>query len=695
MKNARYILLIAIAALSITSRADLMQDLLNNKYAPKTLTNAYIDSVLNGTPTDRYLLRSENATTRFRRSKEADWYLIDTEKKNARINIGRGRDAQMSPNGKYVVYVKDKTPWIYKVDFKTEVVMTHEDSEEVYGGASDWLYEEEFGVTRMFAFSPDSRMVAFIRLDETPVPTFTWQEYLDTEGNDLFYPISQSLRYPKAGEMNAHASVCVYDIQTKAIQTMKINSEEDDYIPRICWRTLPNPKAKKDEPKQTYELIVERLNRDQNKLEIIACNPRSTVCHTIYREHTENYFIDYSLFDQWLFLDNGQFIVLSERDGFRQLFLHQQDGTPVRCLTPQKRDINRVISIDQKNQIIYFEAADTPLTRQAYSLLYKKDLLTALTHEEGTHRLIIARDNRHAIDIFQSTSTPPTYTLYSLQKQQLTSAQTLLNNDSINAIWQSLPRGQHSFFSFATERGDTLNGYIIRPSHFNDKHLYPLVLLQYSGPASQRVLNRWNTRWEYALAEEGYIVAVVDPRGTDCRGRQWRNETYMQLGQKEAQDHISAALYLASLPYIDQQRMCIGGWSYGGFQAITTMSRKQSPFKCGFAIAPVTSWNLYDTGYTERYMIQPKENEKGYDDANLIKHAKDLNGRLLIVHGLADDNVHAQNTLLYINALTQAGKQYDMQLYPDDNHFLRKRNNYLHLHQRLLRFLNEELKGGK
>lgn len=683
------IFLLVLLGCYVSSSADLTDAILSNRYAPKTLSAAYMDSVLNGKSDQRYQLRYENATTRFRHSKEADWYLQDTQK-GKKIPIGRGREAQMSPNGRYVVYVKDRTPWIYKVDFQTEVVMTHEDSEQIYGGASDWLYEEEFGVTRLFCFSPDSRMVAFVRLDEAPVPTFSWQEYMD--GDEMLrYPITQSLRYPKAGDENARATVCVYDIQTKAIQTMKIGGKEDDYLPRLCWRTIPNPKAKKGEPKEGYELLVERLNRDQNEMEVLACNPRSTVVRSLYREQSDEFFVDYSLFDSWQFLSDGRFIALSERNGWRQLFLYAQDGTPLRCLTPQPMDITAVYGVDESAQSVYFQAAPTPMTRQVYALQWRKSTLTQLTSDEGIHQFRFSNDRKRAIDHYQDLTTPSVYTLYSIQKQQLTKQSTLLTNDSISALWKQEKQRDPEFFQCVTERGDTLNGTLLFPPHFEPTKRYPVVLMQYSGPASQRVLDRWSKRFEYVLAKEGYIVVCVDPRGTDNRGRAFRNATYKQLGVKEAEDHISAARYLSSLSYVDADRLCIGGWSYGGFQTIMTMSRKDSPFRCGFAIAPVTDWTLYDTGYTERYMLQPKENDRGYDAANLRLQAADLKGRLLLVHGLADDNVHAQHTLMYADALVQAGVQFDMQIYPDDNHFLRKRNNYRHLHERLLRFLKENL----
>jgi len=689
MKKFLVLLLAVLPHLPL--RADLLSDILSDRYKPQTMTAAQTDSVLDGPSTQRFRLRKDNESVLFRHSREADWYLQDTQK-DKRIPIGRGRDAQMSPNGKYVVYIKGNIPWIYKVDFNTEVALLTEDNPEAFCGVSDWLYEEEFGITRLFAFSPDSRQVAYVRLDEDGVPSFTWQEYLDAGTSEpLSYPVSQSLRYPKAGGRNARASLCVYDIQTKGIRTMKTGVSDDDYLPRLCWRTVPNPAAKGKEPAVTYELIVQKINRDQTSMEVLSCNPNSTVTHTLYKEVQDKYFCDYSLFDSWQWLSDGRFIVLSERDGWRRLFLHESDGREVCPLTPAGMDVTRVCGTDEALNLVYYEAAPTPMTRHAYAADYKKRTNWRMTSEEGTHRLLLSADRKQAVGVFESTTTPARYTLYRLEKGRLKEQKLLLDNSQMAADWKALGLNNMDFFSFVTERGDTLNGWMIKPADFDASKRYPVVMLQYSGPASQRVLDRWRKRWEHYLAQQGWLVVCVDPRGTDCRGRSFRNATYMQLGVKEAEDHISAAKYIASLPYADGERMCLGGWSYGGYQTIMTMSTAGSPFKCGFAVAPVTDWMLYDTGYTERYMRRPQVNDLGYEASSLINRAKDLQGRLLLVHGLADDNVHAQNTLLYADALVQAGKQFEMQLYPDDNHFLRKRNNYAHLHQRLLMFLRENL----
>jgi dipeptidyl-peptidase-4 len=291
------------------------------------------------------------------------------------------------------------------------------------------------------------------------------------------------------------------------------------------------------------------------------------------------------------------------------------------------------------------------------------------------------------IDCYQSNTTPNRYTLHNKNGVKL-----LLDNDSIAQAWKHSGFQDKEFFTITTERGDTLHAWRILPANFDPAQRYPVVMMQYSGPGSQRVTDTWRKRFGHYLAAQGYIVVCADPRGTAARGRAWRNATYMQLGVKEAEDQMSVARHLRTLPYVDAQRIALCGWSYGGYQTLMCMSlQEEQLWKCGMAIAPVTSWRLYDSAYTERYMRRPQVNEAGYDKADVMHLAANLTGKLLLVHGLADDNVHAQHTWGYVDALVQAGKQFEMQIYPDDNHFIRRGENYQHLHNRLLIFLENNL----
>lgn len=661
-----------------------LSGILSGEYKTNTLSEAEQDSILGVEATGRYRLEKENEESLFRHSEVADWFVYDTMR-HTRKKLGLGvsgledervRDAVMSPNGRYVAFAKDNNLYIHKLDFGTEVAVTKDENTEIINGIADWLYEEEFATTALFAWSPDSKLLAFVRLDETEVPTFSWDVYSDTQ-----YPKAESLRYPKAGCQNAKSSVMVYDVATKGIQRMQVESE-DGYIPRLRWT---------DE----NTLLVLRVNRDQTKMEVLSCNAKSTVVHPLYAEESKKYFVDYSLFDEWQWLSDGRIVVLSEKNGWRQAYLFSSQGVEQKVLTPEGMDVTAVYGVNEKTQTLYYQAAPTPSTRQIYAVgvesrKSKVESPVLLSEGEGMHSARFSEDGTKMIECFQSFEQPNEYTLYSVKGVKRTKLEVMEDNAEVKAAWQANGLPEPEMMNI-----NGLEAMLLLPqnSKFKIKNSkLPLVVMHYSGPASQRVLNRWRKRFEYALVEEGYAVLIVDTRGGDCKGRAWRNETYMNLGQKEAEDLIMAANEMAKRDDIDGEHMAIMGWSYGGYQTLMTMSTKNHPFKCGVAIAPVTDWRLYDSAYTERYMRRPQVNIGGYESASLLNKAADLTGNVLIIHGTGDDNVHVQHTMQYIDALVKADKQFEMQLYPDDNHFLRKGNNATHMHNRILGFLARSLK---
>ena len=717
MKKTILILVSTLIATMAMATADMMH-LLKGGYDAKVLTTAQMDSVFGAKGDEaigRYKLECENKQQLFRHSFLADYYLVDTQKNTrTRLSDQPVRDAIISPNGKYVVYAKaDNNLYIYKIDFKTEVPVTTDTNTEIFNGIADWLYEEEFGITRLFAFSPDSKMVAFVRLNETQVPSFEWQTMLSDEAKGS-YPELHSLRYPRAGEQNAKASVCVYDIHYKSIKTMQLPEDKEYYVPRLRWGI--QPAATKAEPQPMADLMIMLMNRDQTQMKVLKANAKSTVTQGFYEETSKQYYVNFELFDEWQWLNDGRVIVLSEKNGWMQAFLYSAQGMEQKLLTPAARDVMRIYGYDEKTQNLYYQAAPTPLTRQAYAYNLRKGTTTQLTTGEGTHALTFSKNMTQYIDCYQSLNTPNRYTLYKAAGNgQWAKDRVVLSNDSVAAAWQASGLPNKEFFHLITERGDTLHAWRVLPVGFEANKKYPVVMMQYSGPSSQRVTDTWRKRFAHYLAAQGYLVVCADGRGTHARGRAWRNATYMQLGQKEAEDQISVAKYLQTLPYVDADKIALCGWSYGGYQTLVCMSAQAnistlnsqlstlnsqlstlnsqlSPiFKCGIAIAPVTSWRLYDSAYTERYMRRPQVNDAGYEQTDVMKHAAQLQGKLLLVHGLADDNVHAQQSWLYVNALVQAGKQFEMQFYPDDNHFLRKGTNYEHLHNRIIGFLQNNL----
>lgn len=676
-------------------KADLLSDLLTKKFDAQTLTEQQTDSILNGQPTlsadeallpqNRYVLGYENKQKMFRHSFWANYTITDTKKNETYpLTDTLVRDAQLSPNGQYIVYGKGQNLYIYKVLYKTEVPIT-ENKDDVFNGLSDWLYEEEFDITRLFWFSPESKQIAFVRLDERSVPTFTWQTYLQQP-----YPMQQDLRYPKAGMPNAQASVCIYDISTKGIRTIQLPPMEDSYIPRLYWRS-------------ENELIIQRINRDQTRLEVMSANPKTTIARPLYQSQSERYYTDFMLFDEWQWLSDGRFVVLDEKNGWKQLTLYSSQGAEQSVLTPQGIDVTAIYGVDEKAGVVYYQAAPKATERQVYAVAMKTGKITQLTEGDGMHALTFSKDMKRAIDCYQSISTAPQYTLYTVagSKWQATKSTALdainATNSGIAQAWAATGLPNKQLLRIPTERGDTLDAWVILPNGLKSlneatSQRYPVVMMQYSGPQSQRVLNQWRHRFGHYLAGQGYIVVNADPRGTDNRGRAWRNATYLQLGQKEAEDHISVARYMQSLPTVDGQRIAMMGWSYGGFQTIYTMCMQdQMLIKCGIAIAPVTDWRLYDSAYTERYMRRPQVNEDGYEATDLTKMADRLQGQLLLVHSTGDDNVHFQQSLKMIDALVKAGKDFDTQIYVDDNHSLLNAANNDHLHRKILTYLQENL----
>lgn len=653
-------------------------------------------------PSDRYILVYANSERIYRRSFKADYYLYDRKRKEIRALTDTMPVMQpvFSPDGKYIAFSRDNNLFLHKVDFKTQVQVTRDGSfGAVINGTPDWLYEEEFDCTCLYSFSPDSKQLAFVRLDESKVPSFTWQDYLKENAADRFarggksYPVAHSLKYPRAGEQNADASVVVYDTYYKSLKTMALPEQQDSYIPRLRWTnaTETNPQG---------DLAIFRLNRDQNKLEMFLANPKSTICTRIYSEECKTYCVDYAAIDEWQFLSDNSFVCVNETNGYRHAYLYSATGTKQKQLTSGDFDVTCVYGYDEATQMLYYQAAsENPMTRYVFQKNCKKNVVSKYSSVEGTHNATFAPGYKYFIDAFQSVTTPTTYKLYDRSGKMI---RVLEDNAEVADAFKSAGLPTKTFFTFTTPRGDKLNGWMLRPSHFDENKQYPVLMFHYSGPASQQVLNRWRIDWEEYLAEkEGVICVCVDPRGTYARGRDFRAATYMNLGIHEAEDQVAAAQYLQTLPYVKADKIGIWGWSYGGYATIMSMSicginpslapEGKSPFAFGMAVAPVTDWRLYDSAYTERFMRRPQVNEGGYKNASAVEHASALQGNLLIMHGMADDNVHVQNAFLYTDALTEAGIQYDMQFFPDDNHFLRKRSNYVFVYQRLLRFLKSNL----
>ena len=679
--------LIAVALTAVVSaapRADVMNDILDGVYDAQTLSTYQQDSILGNLPNQRYRLDYTDKQQIYRRSFMANYVIVDTQKNTRKpLSDKPVRDAIISPNGRYIAFVKaDNNIYLHKLDFGTEVAVTATPS-TVWNGIADWLYEEEFGKTCLMQFSPDSKQLAFIRLDDQDVPSTSWQMMLP-DG----HPQTVTQSYPRAGEHNDKPSVQIYTISNKDIREASLPEADDRYIPRIKWRTLPA--QKKDQP-DVQQLAILTLNRDQNKMEVFTCNPASLVCTSLYEESSSDYYIDYELFDQWLWLSDGRFIVLSEKDGWKRAYMYASNGRQTAVLTNELGDVTALYGFDEAINTLYYQTTFGANVRLCFAFNIKKGTFMTIGKSNGWNSMRLSADKKKAIHIHESDQQPPVYRLYTLKDY---SWKVLLSNDSLLARWQAAKLPAKQFTSIPVSEQVELQASISYPRNFDASKKYPVVMLQYSGPASQRVTDRWRRRWDYGLADLGYVVVIADPRGTDAQGRAYRNYAYMQMG-READDQLAVAKWIADQSWADNHKIYMAGWSYGGYEVLRCLCTQPlqddgTPLIAkGIAIAPVTDWRLYDSGYTERFMRRPQVNESGYNDADLTHLAAGLKGELLIVHGNADDNVHVQNTWRMVEALINADKDYQMLVYPDDNHFLKKGNHYKHLHKQLIKFLEK------
>lgn len=609
----------------------------------------------------------------FRRSFKANYYYYDV-RRNLIRKLTENKNKQSIPtfsrDGRMLAYVMDNNIWLAKFDYDTESQIT-KDGEigKIINGATDWVYEEEFATTRLMDFSADSKLLAFVRFEETEVPMYSMQMY----GNQL-YPYAQTFKYPKAGEKNSKVTCNVFDIDAKTTRTMDI-PKDMEYIPRIEF--LPSGD----------ELAIMTLNRDQNKFDMYLANARSAVCRSILREENARY-IDSELIKYIHFFDN-QFIYVGEKSGYTHIYLYDKTGVMQKQLTTGNYDVTEFLAVDPTAKTVFYQAAeDSPLQRAIYKIDIVKGIKTKLSTNVGTNSATFSKNAKYFINSFTNLSTPKVTSVHDATGKVL---RVLEDNEKLKSSLASLSLPQKEFITVKSADGRDLNAMIIKPVDFDPSRKYPLVMTQYSGPNSQSVTDTYGIDWTDYLTTQGFIVASVDGRGTGARGEDFRKCTYMNLGVYESDDQVAAAKYFATLPYIDGSKMAIWGWSYGGYNVLMSMSRGNGTFRAGVAIAPVTDWRYYDTVYTERFMRTPQQNMTGYDAGSPIKLANRLEGNLLLVHGSADDNVHFQNTMDYASALINANKQFDMFVFTDKDHSIRGANNRAYLYEKVIKFLKEKM----
>ena len=585
-----------------------------------------------------------------------------------------------SPDGSMVAFVRDNNIFLVKLLYGNSESQVTEDGRrnEVLNGIPDWVYEEEFAFNRALEFSADSKMLAFVRFEESQVSSYAFPLFAGQKPRmEIFakYPGFYTYKYPKTGEANSKVSVHTFDIRTRVTRQMQVPLDEDGYIPRIRFTKDPD------------KLAILTLNRHQNRLDLYMGDPRSTVCRLVLREESDTY-IKENTFDNIRFYTDG-FSFVSERSGFNHLYWYSLGGNLLRQVTSGNYEVKDFLGYDEDAQTFYYTSNEGSPLRQALFKVDRRGRKTRLSAQEGTNHALFSSDMHYYLNRYSSLNTPLQITLNDNKGKTLA---TLVTNERLKQLLSEYDLPHKEFFSFQTTDGVTLNGWMMKPTGFSAERRYPVIQYQYSGPGSQLVLDAFGISWETYMASQGYIVVCVDGRGTGGRGAAFEKCTYLSLGVKEARDQVETALYLGGLPYVDKDRIGIWGWSFGGYMTLMSMSEGTPVFRAGVAVAAVTDWNYYDTIYGERFMRTPQENADGYRVSSAISRAGKLHGSLLLVHGMADDNVHYQNCAEYAEQLVQLGKQFEMQVYTNRNHSIAGGNTRLHLYTRLTDFFNRELK---
>lgn len=621
----------------------------------------------------------------YRHSFSSEYYVWNlTTKEMIPLSVnGAQQLATFSPDGERVAFFRNNNLFIKSLKFGTESQVTRDGKKnEIINGAPDWVYEEEFSYNKAFEWSPDSKFLAFVKFNESEVPMFNMQMFQgqnpELKENQL-YPGNYSYKYPKAGEKNSVVSVHIYDLMSKSSVTAEVGDDQEQYIPRIKWTA------------DASDLAIMKVNRLQNKLDIVLANPYTGDTRAFFTEKNKRYICE-DFYDDFIFLPDNKYIVLnSERNGYSHLYLYDRQGFEVKQLTDGKFDVMEFYGFDPLKKVFYYQAAkESPLRREVYFVSLDGKKSGKLSTQSGINRAVFSAGQKYYINYFNNAETPNLVTLHDQTGKLI---RTLEDNSDLKKLMKEYSISKKEFFTFKTSEGVELNGWMLKPANFDPAKKYPVLMTQYSGPNRQKVLDSLVINWNEYLAQEGFVVACVDPRGTGARGEEFRKMTYQQLGKYESDDHIEAARYLGTLPYVDKNNIGIWGWSYGGFIAALCMEKGADVFKAGISVAAVTNWRFYDSVYTERYMRTPKENPDGYDDNSPLSHAGKIKGDFLLIHGSADDNVHFQNAMEFSERMVQAGVQFDMAFYTNRNHNINGGDTSMHLYTKMTNWMKDKLQG--
>ena len=621
---------------------------------------------------EQNLLLETHSDPIYRRSKQGVYWIYNLKSKELqKLTDEKVQEPTFSPDGKNVAYVYRRNIYVKNLITKATMQLTFDGDYQTINGITDWVYEEEFGFVRAFHWSPDSKKIVFMRFDESNVPIFSMGIY----GKDT-YPFPYMFRYPKAGETNASIDLFVLELESRIRQPI-IFKEKPYYIPRIKFDGGQNT------------LIIQTINRHQNDLRVFSYNIENKTFRLLINEKDKAYV---SIHDDLKFIDDNNFLWTSERDGYKHIYHYDKNGNLINQVTKGNWEVTKMYAYNSDLKEIYYQSVEgSSIERGIFAIKINGKGKRILQPTNGTNGANFSKKGSYYIHSYSDEKTPPKYALYQTRKNKLISE--LLNNQKLCKRLESYNLSNREF-STLNVNGLNFNMWMIKPDNFDPKKKYPLLMFQYSGPGSQQVSNRWGdsrTIWHKSLANKGYIIACVDGRGTGFKGAEFKKSTYLNLVKYESIDQIEAAKSLGSLSYIDESRIGIWGWSFGGHMAAQCLLTGKEVFSMAIAVAPVTNWRFYDTIYTERFMRTPQENPDGYDLNSPLNYADKLEGKFLIIHGSADDNVHVQNTMRLVEELIQEDKQFEWMIYPDKNHGIFGGNTRRHLYTKMTNFIIENL----
>jgi dipeptidyl-peptidase 4 len=609
----------------------------------------------------------------YRRSILYKTYLFDIQQKElSLLRDEKVLHPTFSPLGDKIAYVFQQNLYYYDLSTDKTVAITTDGNANILNGNCDWVYEEEFEFTRAYEWSGDGTYIAYYQFDQTKVPEYSFSMY------DKLYPTEYRYKYPKAGEQNAVVEIKAYHFRNHKHVYCDIGMEEDQYIPRIKIHPFDQ------------SLIVYRLNRLQNHLDLLQVNAQNGKSTIIYTEQSKTYV---EIHDNiYWFAAKNACIYTSEKDGFMHLYYLDIETGGSTQITKGNWEVAGLLGVDESKERMYYSSAEqSPLERNVYAISFDGSNPVNITPEKGWHDVTFSNGFDYFLDVYSYLNTP---SVYRIRNNAGAIVRVLKDNQALKQKMSAYALSDVSMIQVPNAEGLMLNGWILKPADFDPSRKYPLLMFQYSGPGSQSVMNKFGIRdywWNQMLAQQGYIVVCVDGTGTGLRGEAFKKKTYLQLGKYESDDQIAVARYFAKQPYIDAKRIGIWGWSYGGYMSSICLLKGNDVFKTAIAVAPVTNWRYYDNIYTERYMRTPQENAAGYDDNSPTNMVDRLNGNYLLIHGTADDNVHLQNSYMMIDALIKANKDFDSEMYPNKNHGIGGAGTRLHLYRRMTDFILQKL----